>query len=204
MRKIIILLISLVFLISSPNLLTADDSKICLPHQNLAEGPYYLPSPERSNLKIKEIGHSVEIKLTIVNKNCKPLKDLKVSLWHNNALGKYSSRDDKMILELRGFQITDINGTVKFKTILPGWYPGRAPHMHIKITGKNKTLLTTQIFFKQTTTDNLYKKYPYNKRGKADTDLLKDSIFNSIKNKELHLLKNDTKNLFSIKITLAS
>jgi protocatechuate 3,4-dioxygenase beta subunit len=203
MRKIAILIISLAFLATNTTLAKAGNFKTCYPQQNLAEGPYYLPSSERSKLNIKEIGHSIEIKLTILNINCKPLKGLKIAIWHNNALGNYTTSKGEMISELRGFQNTDINGSVNFKTILPGWYPGRAPHIHIKIINKNKTLLTTQMFFKKTTTNTLYKKYPYNKRGKADTDLLTDSIFNSIKNKEIHLLDNDTRNLFEAQITLA-
>ena len=132
-----------------------------------------------------------------------PLKDLEISLWHNNASGNYSTSEGKMILELRGFQYTDVNGSVKFKTILPGWYPGRAPHIHIKIIDKDITLLTTQLFFDPKTTDTLYKTHPYNKKGKADRDLLTDSIFNSLKYKQQYLLKNPTKNLFEAKITIA-
>ena len=203
MRKITIMLFSLAFLIANPNLLMADNQKKCIPNQNLAEGPYYLPTSERAKLDIKEKGHSIEVKITIVNERCEPLKGLKVSLWHNNALGNYSTSDGNLILELRGYQYTDINGSVKFKTILPGWYPGRAPHIHIKILDKDKTLLTSQIFFKQSTIDTLYKKYPYKKRGTADTNLLTDSIFNSIKNKDKYLLNNTTKNLFTTKITIA-
>ena len=203
MRKITIIIITLVFLITNPLLAKADNSKNCNPHQNLAEGPYYLPAPERSKLNKKEIGYSIDIKLTLVNKKCMPLKDLEISLWHNNASGNYSTSEGKMILELRGFQYTDVNGSVKFKTILPGWYPGRAPHIHIKIIDKDITLLTTQLFFDPKTTDTLYKTHPYNKKGKADRDLLTDSIFNSLKYKQQYLLKNPTKNLFEAKITIA-
>ena len=204
MRKITILLISLAFLISSPNLVKADNSKNCLPHQNLAEGPYYLPSPERSTLNIKELGHNIELNLTLLDKNCRPIKALKVSLWQTNALGEYSKVEGKGILELRGYQVTDKKGNVKFKTIIPGWYPGRTSHLHIKVTDKNKVLLTSQLFFPpKSNIETIYKMYPYSIRGQADTSLSKDTIYNSIKNKSEYLLKYKSKNSYSKQLHIA-
>jgi protocatechuate 3,4-dioxygenase beta subunit len=67
---------------------------------------------------------------------CGPLAGALVDLWHCDALGVYSDVADQRTVGqrfLRGYQVSDANGGVRFTTVYPGWYPGRAVHMHFKV-----------------------------------------------------------------------
>jgi protocatechuate 3,4-dioxygenase beta subunit len=68
--------------------------------------------------------------------SCTPLTNTKVDIWHANPQGIYSGVQDAGTGQndyLRGYQMTDENGTVQFATIYPGWYEGRAIHIHVKV-----------------------------------------------------------------------
>ena len=68
--------------------------------------------------------------------SCAPLNDAKVHIWHANSQGVYSGVQDAGTGQnnfLHGYQVTDDNGTVRFTTIYPGWYEGRAIHIHVKV-----------------------------------------------------------------------
>ena len=81
---------------------------------------------------------------------------------------------------LRGRQTADANGLVNFKTIFPGWYSGRAPHIHVHVyTAAGKSLLVTQIAFDKAICDNVYTNAAdYKSKGKQDTTNEKDNVFN--------------------------
>jgi hypothetical protein len=108
-----------------------------------------------------------------------------VDVWHADAAGSYS---DESALRtsgqkyLRGYQITDGNGTVRFTTIYPGWYMGRAVHIHFKIrTYSGNQLLgtfTSQFFFDDSITDAAYTQAPYSSRPNRDTRNSADGIYN--------------------------
>src|SRR5439155_8358496 len=89
---------------------------------------------------------------------CVPLVGATFDLWHCDALGTYSDVTDvgqgfatKGQNFLRGYQLTDANGMVQFTTIFPGWYTGRAVHMHFKVrtdpTSSSGYEATSQFFF---------------------------------------------------------
>ncbi|WP_182346407.1 protocatechuate dioxygenase [Tomitella gaofuii] len=79
---------------------------------------------------------------------------------------------------LRGAQVTDADGVVRFTSIFPGWYSGRAVHVHIKVHVDKKTVLTTQLYFDDGLTDAVYKDTaPYDRRGKRDTRNGSDAIY---------------------------
>lgn len=79
---------------------------------------------------------------------------------------------------LRGAQTTDANGIARFTTVYPGWYSGRAVHIHIKVHIDKKTVLTTQLFFDDDVTDSVYSSTaPYNTRGARDTRNDADTIY---------------------------
>lgn len=201
MPKILILIA--IMLITSTPYTNAYANKTCPTLENLTEGPYYLPSPNREKLNIKEKGQNIEINLIFLDKSCNPLISHKVSLWQTNALGEYSTTGGAGLLELRGYQITDKKGKINFKTIFPGWYPGRTPHLHIKVTDKkNKVLLTSQLFFPQSIIESTYKLYPYSVRGEPNTLLSKDFVYSSIKNKTRYMLNNNSKNSFSKQVAV--
>ncbi|HYU53319.1 MAG TPA: hypothetical protein VEK37_10260, partial [Gemmatimonadaceae bacterium] len=85
---------------------------------------------------------------------------------------------------LRGYQITDANGVAAFTTIYPGWYSGRAVHIHFKLrlfAGSTKTYeFTSQFFFDDTLTDSVYTQSPYSSRGSRNTRNTDDGIYNSL------------------------
>ena len=67
---------------------------------------------------------------------CTPLANALVDMWHCDALGVYSDVSSQNTLGqrfLRGYQVSDANGQVQFLTIYPGWYAGRAVHIHFKV-----------------------------------------------------------------------
>jgi protocatechuate 3,4-dioxygenase beta subunit len=158
------------------------------------EGPYFVDEKlNRSDIKSDPSNGAQEgVPMNLVihvydvdNGACVPLKGAQVDIWHANASGVYSdvqqmgTQGNKF---LRGYQVTDDNGTVRFTTIYPGWYPGRAVHIHFKIRtfeGANETLeFTSQFFFNDTISDQVYSQSPYREHGIRDTRNSQDSIFN--------------------------
>jgi protocatechuate 3,4-dioxygenase beta subunit len=82
---------------------------------------------------------------------------------------------------LRGYQLTDANGIAEFLTIYPGWYPGRAVHIHFKIrndpASRRPQEFVSQLYFDESTTDQVYKLAPYNSKGQRSTTNDADSSF---------------------------
>jgi protocatechuate 3,4-dioxygenase beta subunit len=82
---------------------------------------------------------------------------------------------------LRGYQLTDNNGTAKFTTIYPGWYQGRAIHIHDKVrtfNGSEKTLeWTSQLYFDNSINEQVHKQPPYSKHGPPDMTNEQDGIY---------------------------
>lgn len=95
-----------------------------------------------------------------------------VDVWHCNALGVYSDVQAQGTVGkkfLRGYQVTNRHGEVRFRTIYPGWYSGRTVHIHVKVrlfVGSQETYeFTTQFFFNDAITDEVFELAPYNQRG---------------------------------------
>ncbi len=96
---------------------------------------------------------------TVVGPNCLPLQNAKIDLWHANELGQYDNAPGSY--KMRGHVFTNACGEFHFDTIVPGLYPGRTRHMHVKVTpaGGGGATLTTQMYFPgepQNQTDPLY------------------------------------------------
>src|SRR6185436_4639365 len=85
---------------------------------------------------------------------------------------------------LRGYHVTDANGIAQFTTVYPGWYQGRAVHVHFKLrlfAGSTKTYeFTSQFFFDETLTDQVHALSPYSAKGKRDTLNTRDGIYNAL------------------------
>ena len=130
----------------------------------LIEGPYYgHGGPIRSDLKEGVIGKNLLLELKVVEMNSgSPLEGVKVDIWHADPTGRYSgykNEPDKQPQDvrfqapingdvfLRGAQYTDTAGNVRFHTVYPGWYATRAPHIHLKLYQADKCVLTSQLFF---------------------------------------------------------
>ncbi len=123
--------------------------------------------------------------LRIVEGVCTPLTGAYVDVWHCDAAGVYSGVDEGEGRKfLRGYQITDAAGVARFTTVYPGWYSGRAVHIHFKlrlITGQTTSYeFTSQFFFDEMTTSMVYGNPPYNNRGTRDRLNVQDGIYNSL------------------------
>lgn len=109
------------------------------------EGPYYTPgNPERASfLEAGISGKTLVVSGLVLNTNCQPIARALVDFWHCDANGVY----DNVGFKLRGHQFTDEQGRYRLETIMPGVYPGRTRHIHVKVQAPNKPVLTTQLYF---------------------------------------------------------
>jgi protocatechuate 3,4-dioxygenase beta subunit len=109
------------------------------------EGPFFKPkSPQRSDLRESGIGgRPVELSGVVLTRACRPVANVLVDLWHADAAGDYDNKG----FRLRGHVFTDADGRYTFRTIMPGLYPGRTRHYHVKVQAPSRPLLTTQFYF---------------------------------------------------------
>jgi protocatechuate 3,4-dioxygenase beta subunit len=122
------------------------------------EGPFYTPNaPERSSLLEPELpGTPLLLTGVVLSRNCEPLAGALVDFWHADDRGEY----DNVGYRLRGYQFTDEQGRYSLETIVPGLYPGRTRHIHVKVQATNQPILTTQLYFPnepQNQRDGLYR-----------------------------------------------
>jgi len=165
----------------------------CMVAPSETEGPFPTKVPAsyiRSDITDGRTGYKLTTKITIGNSsgNCSPLAGAIVDIWHCDAEGNYSeyggtgmqSTNYQSVHFLRGRQTTDANGLVTFTTIFPGWYTGRATHIHVHVyNAAGKSLKVTQIAFPEGTGTavaqvNGYSKglsgYTYNKNDNVFSD----------------------------------
>jgi protocatechuate 3,4-dioxygenase beta subunit len=121
---------------------------------------------------------------TITASSCIPFKGAQVDIWHANPQGLYSGisqigTEGKMYL--RGYQTTDNNGTVKFNTIYPGWYQGRAIHIHVMVrafNGTNETFhWTSQMYLNNSVNQQVHTQSPYSNHGLPPITNEQDGIY---------------------------
>jgi len=109
------------------------------------EGPYFKPrSPERSDLREAGMrGQPVEVSGFVLARNCRPIARALIDFWQADSEGEY----DNQGFRLRGHQFTDAEGRYRLRTVVPGAYPGRTRHIHVKVQPPGGRLLTTQLYF---------------------------------------------------------
>jgi len=139
-------------LLSTPD--CGDDDDVT-PRQT--EGPYFTPnSPERTSLLESGItGTKITVTGKVLTTDCKPVAHALVDFWHADDKGEY----DNVGYKLRGHQFTDATGRYTLKTIVPGLYPGRTRHYHVKVQAPNQRILTTQLYFpdeRRNNTDRIF------------------------------------------------
>jgi protocatechuate 3,4-dioxygenase beta subunit len=108
------------------------------------EGPYFTAgSPERADLVEPGMGGTpVLVTGLVLDTDCRPLAGAKVDAWQADADGVY----DNAGYRLRGHVFTDADGRYAIRTVVPGEYPGRTPHIHVKITPVDGATLTSQLY----------------------------------------------------------
>ena len=166
----------------------------CVVKPDLTEGPYFVDvalnrsdiRPDTSSGTVSE-GSPLVLAWTVskvASNACTPLEGAQVDIWHCDAAGVYSGVQGALGTNfLRGYQMTDANGKASFITIFPGWYSGRAVHIHFKIrtTGTNSQAyeFTSQLFFDEAVANQVYAQAPYSGRGTPDTPNSRDNIYSS-------------------------
>jgi protocatechuate 3,4-dioxygenase beta subunit len=149
------------------------------------EGPFYFdPRLLRSEIAEEKPGIPLRLRVQIVESGrCDPLKGSRVDLWHCDSAGVYSGYESERSTGetfLRGTQMADAQGLVSFATIYPGWYGGRATHIHCKARTSDGRELATQFYFPDTLSELIHKESAYARRG-SDWRLTnrEDRIFRS-------------------------
>jgi protocatechuate 3,4-dioxygenase beta subunit len=160
----------------------------------LTEGPYYIEGEKlRRDITEGRPGLPLRLELTVLNAStCKPVKNAAVDIWHADAAGVYSGfgAGASSRTFLRGIQKTNAKGVATFKTIYPGWYQGRAVHIHVKVSLGGSVVHTGQLFFADTVSNAVYSSAAaYTARGKADMPNASDSIYRNGGSKGLLALK---------------
>ncbi|TGD99340.1 intradiol ring-cleavage dioxygenase [Methylobacterium nonmethylotrophicum] len=148
----------------------------CLLTPQAVEGPFYLdPRLLRSDIREDRAGTPLTVSLDVATlRGCTALPEARVDLWHADAQGRYSGYPDQGDRGgstvgqtfLRGTQFADRAGRVSFRTIFPGWYPGRTPHLHVKVILAGRTALTGQIYFPDAVSEAVYQGPDYAGRPK--------------------------------------
>lgn len=158
----------------------------------LTQGPFWLTDhPQASDLVEDRKGVPLALKLTVVDQACRPISGTKIDIWHCDAAGTYAgvgngggppsggggSAATRTSPEswLQGYQVAGDDGTVSFATIYPGWYRGRAVHIHVKVFVGGTDHHTGQLFFPDDLSRLVFASAPY--KSGPDTTNAQDSIF---------------------------
>jgi protocatechuate 3,4-dioxygenase beta subunit len=160
------------------------DLPSCIARPELTEGPYFVDEGlERSDLRSDPADGSVKegarlalaIRVSHLDGHkCAALAGAQVDIWHCDALGVYSDVSDRSFGRtrgkkfLRGYQLTNGDGFARFTTIYPGWYRGRAVHIHFKIRTPKLNRhydFTSQFFFDEALSKRIYTQTPYAVQG---------------------------------------
>jgi protocatechuate 3,4-dioxygenase beta subunit len=151
----------------------------CVLTPELTEGPYYVAGEQvRRDITEGRPGARLSLRTIVVDAStCKPIRSAAVDVWHCDALGTYSGVQGNSGTFMRGIQRTDKNGLALFKTVYPGWYQGRAVHIHVKVHIGGDVVHTGQLFFPDAFTDAVYERTPYTTRPNRTTRNANDSIF---------------------------
>ena len=143
----------------------------CVLTPELTEGPYYIAGEKlRRDIRDGHPGTLLTLRLRVLNAStCAPIKGAAVDIWHADAAGNYSGfgAGASSRTFMRGIQKTDKNGLALFTTVYPGWYQGRAVHIHVKVHVGGSVVHTGQLFFPDAITDRVYKRRPYSSRLSA-------------------------------------
>ena len=178
---------------------TTGGTTSCVQTAALTEGPYFVDEKlNRSDIRadpatgVVSAGALLKLKFNVMRVDgsaCTPLTGAYLDVWHCDAAGVYSDVTAQGNAgggrkNLRGYQITDANGVAEFTTVYPGWYGGRAVHVHFKLrlfAGSTKTYeFTSQFFFDETLTDTVHALAPYSSKGRRNVVNTTDGIYNGL------------------------
>jgi protocatechuate 3,4-dioxygenase beta subunit len=183
---------------NSPIATAAGNPVACVLTPEVTQGPYYIDYARiRQDIRDGRPGARLELQITVLDAaSCRPVTGAAVDIWHADGGGIYSGFEAASAGQgtpgtagggtstptdahrfLRGTQLTRPHGQVTFVTIYPGWYTGRAVHIHMKVHRGGNVVHTGQLFFNDTLTDTVYRGEPYADRGSRDTRNASDAFF---------------------------
>jgi protocatechuate 3,4-dioxygenase beta subunit len=148
-------------------------------------GPFPLEEQlVRQDLTEGYAGHPLRLGLRVVDAGCQPVAGAAVEVWHTDATGDYSAFADggggkdeaEGTTFCRGTQIADADGVVELHTIYPGWYPGRAVHLHLRVRVADELVLTGQLYFDDDYTEAVLAEGVYAELGPPGTTNATDGI----------------------------
>ncbi|MCS6808209.1 MAG: T9SS type A sorting domain-containing protein [Bacteroidota bacterium] len=181
------------------------------------EGPYPLDLSRdatkfRQDITEGKPGVPLHLMMTIVNVNngCRPIPNARVDIWHTDKDGVYSGYNQPGANTvgqtfMRGIQITDSNGRVRFTTIYPGWYTGRVTHIHFQVFVTSILRATSQLAFPDAVTAAVYRTPLYAARGQNTSvpSNAADSIFrDGFQHQLLTITENPTTGGYDASITV--
>ena len=162
------------------------------------EGPYYIDVDKiRADIREDRPGVPLRVGVRVLDADgCTPVKDAVFEIWHCDALGVYSgfeqasrgrggpgggSSSTDQTRYLRGAQVTNADGIAVITTIYPGWYQGRAVHIHFTIRDSAESQqgyeFTSQLYFDDALTDEVHSQGPYADKGERDQRNSTDGIY---------------------------
>src|SRR5688572_12353306 len=148
---------------------TPTSSAACVVTPSETAGPFpSITLPVRSDVREDRTGLLLNLAITVVNAgaNCAPVPNASVEIWHCDAAGNYSEYGSLTSSTwLRGIQPVDSSGVARFTTIYPGWYAGRATHIHIEVFVNNRSVKTSQIAFPEEINSAVYASGVYSAKG---------------------------------------
>jgi protocatechuate 3,4-dioxygenase beta subunit len=112
-------------------------------------GPFFIPdSPLRQSLLEPGLpGERLTLTGRVLDTNCRPIAKALLDFWQADSVGAYDNRG----MRLRGHQFSDATGVFRLETVLPGLYPGRTRHIHVRLQASGGAALTTQLYFPEQT-----------------------------------------------------
>jgi protocatechuate 3,4-dioxygenase beta subunit len=174
-------------------------------------GPYpSLTNFIRSDIREGKSGLPLTLVITVVNANnsCSPVANAAVDIWQCDAQGQYSEYAQPGYngtgqTFLRGIQTTDASGRVTFTTVFPGWYQGRATHIHVEVKIGGAVVKVTQIAFEESLIAAVYATGVYASKGRNPTSNAGDMVFADSLSSELATITGgDTTNGYSAAFTV--
>jgi hypothetical protein len=162
--------------------------QMCVLTPQQTEGPFFLGGDlERQDITEGKPGIALRVVIDVFAlPDCAPVSGAGVDIWHCDAAGVYSGYPNQLggldttgQTFLRGTQVSDAEGRVSFVSIYPGWYPGRAVHIHFKVRLSNNTEVTSQMYFPDADNAAILALPPYDAHGQPDNLNADDGVFAS-------------------------
>jgi protocatechuate 3,4-dioxygenase beta subunit len=162
-------------------------------------GPYpSLADFIRSDIREGKSGVTLTLTISVVNvnNNCAAVANATVDVWQCDAEGHYSQYAQQGYngtgaTFLRGIQLTNGSGQATFTTVYPGWYQGRATHIHVEILENGASRKVTQIAFPESVNASVYASGVYASKGQNPTSNASDNVFSDSLASELATVTGD-------------